>query len=223
MAPIQQSFHFFSRYGVTLSVLFVMAGIGAEIVSINLSGSFTLEEPWNSTMAALIGAGIFEPIATGAAIFFIASRDKGDHLSVYDCVMKALNVYTQMLICYMATTLLVLFGLSLYVIPGIFFLYKLIFTEYFIILKDDEPLEAIQHSFERTQGKAAILLPAFSLILVVLLICNMLIEAAVTSLGGTLSLKVLGTLVEAPLMAFAVVVGYRLFTLTADSASESSV
>lgn len=223
MAPVQQSLNFFSKYGVTLSVLFVMANVAAEVVSINLANSFQLNAPWNDMVASFIGTGVFEPIASGAAIFFIASRDKGQFLSVYDCVMKALGMYSQLLICYMATTLLVLFGLSFYVIPGLFLLYKVIFAEYFIILNEDDPMQAIQHSFKRTEGNAALLFPAFCVILTLLLGCNILTEAVIASLGGSNSLRILGALVEAPLLAFILVVGYRLFSLTSDTPPKASV
>ena len=217
MAPLQQSLNFFSRYGVTLTFLFAIAGVAAEIVSLNLAGSFKLEPEWAATVASFIGTGVFEPIASGAAIYFIASRDKGEHLSVYDSVMKSFSIYTEMFICYLTTTLLVLFGLSFYIIPGVFFLYKLIFAEYFIVLNEDDPLAAIQHSFERTQGKAAALFPAFMIILVSLLGCNLLVDSMVTSLGGSNGFRIFGALLEAPLLAFAMVVGYRLFSLTSDS------
>ena len=217
MAPLQQSLNFFARYGVTLTFLFAVAGIAAEIVSINLAGSFSLESEWNEMLASYIGTGVFEPIASGAAIYFIASRDKGEALSVYDSVVKSLSIYTEMFICYLATTLLVLFGLSLYIIPGVFFLYKLIFTEYFIALNEDEPVVAIQNSFEQTQGKAAALFPAFMVILMLVVVCNMLIDSMVASLGGGTGLRLFGALLESPVLAFAMVVGYRLFSLTADS------
>ena len=223
MAPIQQSIHFFSKYGVTLTFLFILAGVGVEMVSINLTNSFELEAPWNEIVVSLIATGLFEPIASAAAIFFIASRDSGKNLSVYDCLIKALNVYSQMLVCYVATTLLIMFGLSFYIIPGIFLLYKLMFAEYFIILNEEEPMTAIQHSFERTEGKAMVLMPAFIIILMLVLGCNALIQGVVTSLGGESGVRVLGAIIEAPLLAFAIVVGYRLFSLTSDPISKTGI
>ena len=217
MAPIQQSFYFFSRYGVTLTFLFALAGIAAELISIHLAEGFNMEPLWADRVASWIGTGLFEPLASGAAIYFIASRDKGEALSVYDSLVKSLGVYTPMLIGYVATTFLVLFGLSLYIIPGIFFLYKLIFTEYFIILNEDDPMEAIKHSFDQTQGKTAALLPAFSLILVVLIGGGLLLDGMIDSLGGSDGLRLFGALLEAPVLAFAVVVGFRLFSLTSSS------
>ncbi len=219
MLALKQSLYFFSRYGVTLTFLFALAGIAAEMLNINLISQIDASNHWAITMSSLISTAIFEPIATGAAIYFIASRDKGENLNVYESVKKSCLTYGNLFTCYLISTLMVLFGLSLYVIPGVFFLYKLFFAEYFIVMHEDDPMEAIQHSFERTQGRTATLLPAFGIILMILMASHLLISSMVESLGGDYGIRMLGALLEAPLLAFIIVVGFRLFSLTTKSKS----
>ena len=214
MAPLMQSCHFFSRYGVTLTVLFALTGIGAELFSISFTKAFEVSKAWEISFISMFSVALFEPVSTGAAIYFIASRNDREPLNVYDCVMKSWHPYSRLVVCYFMVTGLVLLGFSLYLLPGIYLLYKLLFVEYLIVLQGKSPGEAMVESFFQTNGQSQLVLPSFCLLIGLFLVGSWGIDAAVISLGESDFVRIMGVFIKAPLVAFAVVVGFRLYDLS---------
>ena len=214
MAPLTQSCHFFSRYGVTLSFIFMLAGLGAEIFSQSFIGELELSEPWEISLVSMLAAALFEPMATGTAIYFIASRSDGQPLSVYDSFMKSWGPYSRLVICYFLVTGLVIFGFAIYVLPGIYLFYKLIFVEYQVVLEDKTPGNALIGSFSQTSGHSQLILPSFVVIFALLSGGGWLIESLVTSLDGGSIVRMAGAAAKGPLLAFATLLAFRLYSLS---------
>ena len=223
MAPLTQSCHFFSRYGVTLSFIFLLAGLGGEIFGLNLARGLELDDAWKNSLVNILATALFEPIATGTAIYFIASKSDGKNLSVYDCFMKSWEPYARLVVCYFLVTGIVIFGFSLYVLPGIYFFYKLIFAEYQVVLENKTPGDAVIGSFSQTSGQGQLIIPSFTVLFVILLGGGWLIENTVSGLGGGNAVRILGAAVKAPLIAFTTLVGFRLYSLSENSSLKTGV
>ena len=223
MAPLTQSCHFFSRYGVTLSFIFLLAGLGAELFSLNVIREFELDEVWENSLVNIMATALFESAATGTAICFIVSRSEGQQSSVYDCFVKSSEAYTRLVICYFLVTGMVILGFALYLLPGIYCFYKLIFAEYQVVLEEKTPGEAVVASFSQTSGQSLLIMPSFMVIFVLLLGGGWLIENFVSSLGGSDSARILSAFIKAPLIAFTTVVGFRLYSLSSNSALKTGI
>ena len=223
MAPLTQSCHFFSRYGVTLSFIFLLAGLGAEIFSLNIVREFELDEAWETSLVNVLATALFEPVASGTAIYFIASRSDGKTESVYDCFMKSWEPYSRLVICYFMVTGIVIFGFALYLLPGIYFFYKLIFAEFQVVLEEKAPNDALVGSFSQTTGHSQLILPPFIVIFAILLGGGWLIDSLVRGLGARDAVRMLGTAAKAPLLAFTTLVGFRLYTLSQSSSLKTGV
>ena len=223
MAPLMQSCHFFSRYGVTLSFIFLLAGLGAEIFSLNIVRECELNETWEISLVNILAMVLFEPAATGTGIYFIASRSNGKSLSVYDCFMKSWGPYSRLVICYFLVTGIVIFGFALYLLPSIYFFYKLIFAEYQVVLEEKAPSEALIASFSQTNGQAQLILPSFVVIFVMLLGGGWLIDNLVRGLGEGDAVRILSAVAKAPLLAFTTLVGFRLYNLAQSSTLKTGV
>lgn len=223
MAPLTQSCHFFSRYGVTLSFIFLLAGLGAEIFSLNIVRGFELNKPGELSLVNILATALFEPAATGTAIYYIASRSDGKPLSVYDCFMKSPGPYSRLVVCYFLVTCMVIFGFALYLLPGIYVFYKLIFVEYQVVLEEKSPGDALISSFYQTNGQSLLILPSFAIILILLPGGGWLVDSAVRGLGGGDTIRILSVIVKAPLIAFTTLVGFRLYSLTQNNTLKTRV
>lgn len=104
MQSIVQSLHFFAHYGLSLTVLFLLSAIPSEIAGFYLQQSFAGNGEISGVFADLFASVLIEPLATGAAIFFIESRDQGEKLSLYDSLIKSAGIYFPL-----ATSYLVVF------------------------------------------------------------------------------------------------------------------
>ncbi len=219
MAVITQSLHFFSRYGLSLTALFWLAVVPSEVVGFYLHRSLTTGNELQEGMIDLMASVLVDPLVTGAAIFFVASRDQGGNLGIYDSYLKSIGVYFPLLTGYFVAVVIVLFGLSLYLIPGYYLLYKLMFVEFRVALKQEPPLIAIKASFNQTRDQWSLLLPPFALLLGIMFLSQVLIALLLTDNRSDLLVRMLAGALEAPFMALAVVIGFRLFSLSSQSQS----
>ena len=170
-------------------------------------------------MFELMVSVLVDPLVTGAAIFFIASRDQGDRLSLYESYLKSIGCYFPLVTGYFVTVVIVLFGLSLYLIPGCYLLYKLMFVEFRVALKQEPPLVAIMASFNQTRDQYSLLLSPFLLLLAIGWLSRLLGDYLLMDSRNDLLPRIVAAAVEAPLTALAVVIGFRLFSLTSRSQS----
>lgn len=170
-------------------------------------------------MVELMVSVLVDPLVTGAAIFFIASRDQGGHLSLYESYLKSIGCYLPLVTGYSVTVVIVLFGLSLYLIPGAYLLYKLMFVEFRVALKQEPPLVAIMASFKQTRDQYSLLLSPFVLLLAIGWLSRLLSDYLLMDSRNDLLPRIAVSAMEAPLIALAVVIGYRLFSLTSRSQS----
>ena len=214
MAAITQSLFFFSRYGLSLTLLFWLAVVPSEVIGLYVRHTLPMGNELQAAMVELMVSGLVDPLVTGAGIFFIASRDQGGHLSLYESYLKSIGVYLPLATVYFFSVVIVLFGLSLYLIPGFYLLYKLMFVEFRVALKNDSPLVAIRASFNQTRDQYSLLLLPFMLLLAMLLLSRVLIDYLSVGSRDELLMRLLAGAIEAPFMALAVVVGFRLFSLT---------
>ncbi|USE35259.1 hypothetical protein [Endozoicomonas sp. SCSIO W0465] len=219
MLSIVQSLHFFALYGVSLTGLFLLSAIPSEIVGLYLHQSFAGSSEMSGGFADLFISVLIEPLAMGAAIFFIASRDQGGNLSLYGSLIKSMGIYFQLAISYLIVLVIVMLGFSLYLIPGFYLLYKLMFVEFRVVLKGEPPMEAIKASFNQTRGQWSLLFLPFTLLLLALTSSQYLIRYLLIDQESVLLLQIMGGILQAPFMAFAVVVGFRLFSLTSQPLS----
>ena len=93
MAAIAQSLFFFSRYGLSLTVLFWLMLIPSEVVGLYLHRSLATGSELQDELVNLMASVLVDPLVTGAAIFFIASRDQGGNLSLSGSYLKSIGVY----------------------------------------------------------------------------------------------------------------------------------
>ena len=180
---------------------------------------FPMGNELQKAMVELMVSVLVDPLVTGAAIFFIASRDQGGHLSIYQSYLKSIGCYFPLATGYFVTVVIVLFGLSLYLIPGCFLLYKLMFVEFRVALKQESPLVAIMASFNQTRDQCSLLLPPFVLLLAIGWLSRLLSDYLLVDSRNDLLPRMVASAMEAPLIALAVVIGFRLFSLTSRSQS----
>lgn len=114
----------------------------------------------NTSLAANASSGyellvglLFYPLYTGALIMFLDARSRGgDQPGPRELLAMALRMWPTFAVLSALSTLLIMFGLSLFIIPGIWVMVKLVFSEYLLVLRGMTPLMAMRASFEMTNG-----------------------------------------------------------------------
>ncbi|MFC6337842.1 hypothetical protein GIR22_20255 [Pseudomonas sp. CCM 7891] len=151
------------------------------------------------------------PLYTGALILLLDARTRGESPRTLDVLAMAATLWPRFALLTAISTLLILLGLSLYFLPGLWLMVTLAFAEYLLVLRGMPALSAMKESFRLTRGH-------FWRILV----CILCVMTPLWLLkGATLSVypdpnPVLGVLVDSAqsfLQLFTSVVLFRLFML----------
>lgn len=92
------------------------------------------------------------PLYTGALILFLDARTRGESPRTRDLLAMSLSLWPRFALLTAVSTLLILLGLSLYFIPGLWLMVVLAFAEYLLVLKGMTPLAAISESLRLSRG-----------------------------------------------------------------------
>ena len=176
----------------------------------------------NNAMAAnaspayelLVGL-FFYPLYTGALILFLDARTRGEEPRPRDLLAMTLRLWPTFAVLSGMSTLLIMFGLSLFLLPGIWVMIKLAFCEYLLVLRGLTPFMAMRESMLMTTGH-----------FVRILVCALCIYIPLSLLEGV-SLYLLPEPQSAPislvldsigsfLQLFTCVVMFRLFMLISE-------
>lgn len=170
----------------------------------------------DQTLAAyrlLVGL-LFYPLYTGALILFLDARSNGLSPRPRDLLAASLGLWPRLAILAGLSTLAIMLGASLFVLPGLWLMVKLAFAEYLLVLRDLTPLKALHESFEQTSGYFWPILLCILVVMVPLWLLDWWTQPAAGGapdvLAGTLLYSVNGFL-----QLFATVVLFRLFMLRA--------
>ena len=99
----------------------------------------------------LIGL-LFYPLYTGALILFLDARSRSEQPRKRDLMAMTLRMWPTFAVLSALSTLLIMFGLSMFIVPGIWVMVKLAFSEYLLVLRGMTPLAAMRESIKMTQG-----------------------------------------------------------------------
>ena len=94
---------------------------------------------------------VIYPIYTAALILFMAKSAKKEHPKSTEIIALSLRLWWPVFILTIINLSLGLVGLLLFIIPGIWVVVRLSFAEFFLILNDLKPWEAISQSFKTTK------------------------------------------------------------------------
>lgn len=117
---------------------------------------------------------LIQPIYSGGMIILIFSLAQGRAKTIVECLLAGLIRWPFMFLGNVITTLMILGGLMLFVIPGIWLFTRLFLVPFLIMLNNQSPFEAIANSFQYTKGYSFTLLNDI-IILIVIFILGVLI------------------------------------------------
>lgn len=210
---IQDSLYFFRRNLISILVLclplVVLESVVKQAVGNAVGG--------NASHAYQLVVGLFfYPLYSGALILLLDARTRGEQPRTVDIWAMTLRLWPSFAVLSAISTLLIMFGLSLFVLPGLWVMIKLAFSEYLLVLRQRPPMLAMRESMQMTNGH-------FLRILVCLLIIYLplsMIEGLGMYLfpepqahGVALILDSLSSFLQ----LFMGVVMFRLFMLVADA------
>jgi hypothetical protein len=95
---------------------------------------------------------LFYPLYTAALILFLDARSRGEAPTNRDLLAASLRLWPGFALLAGLSTLAIMLGASLFVLPGLWMMIKLAFAEYLLVLRGLSPIKALHESFEITSG-----------------------------------------------------------------------
>lgn len=155
---------------------------------------------------------LFYPLYTAALILFLDARTDGYEPQGRHLLGKALHLWPRFALMAATSTLLIMFGMWLFVLPGLYLMIKLSFSEYLLVLRNISPLQAMRESFDMTKGKFWPILFTLMTIMIPLWLLDGLSAMAWTDTQPT-PLRLLIDSINSFLQLLPSVVLFRLFML----------
>jgi len=145
---IQDSLYFFRRNFNSILTLCLPLVI-LEALTKQVLGSAA---PDGSASWQLLIGLLFYPLYTGALILFLDAKTRGEAPAKRNLLAATLRMWPTFAVLTALSTLLIMAGLSLFIVPGVWVMIKLVFSEYLLVLRGLGPLDAMRESFKMTRG-----------------------------------------------------------------------
>ena len=92
------------------------------------------------------------PVFEIALIFYVASVITDKPISISSALRLGIRFWIPYIVLTILIILVVGLGIVLLIIPGIYFVLKLLFASFELLLKGKKPIESLESSWERTKG-----------------------------------------------------------------------
>ncbi|MEX6504128.1 YciC family protein [Pseudomonas zhanjiangensis] len=146
---LRDAWYFFSHNLPTIARLCLPLVIVEALAQQQLTAQLGFESA--GAYNILVGL-LFYPLYTGALILFLDARSNGQSPRVRDLLAASLGLWPRFALLTGISTLAILLGASLFVLPGLWLMIKLAFAEFLLVLRGFTPLQALHESFEQTSG-----------------------------------------------------------------------
>ena len=149
LTVLRDSFYFFQRnLGAIVQLclpLVILEAVLQQVLDRTLG-------PEAFTGYSMIVGLLVYPLYTAALILFLDARTRGESPRTKDVWAMALSLWPRFALLTAMSTLLILLGLSLYFLPGLWLMVVLAFAEYLLVLRGMPALAAMKESFRLTRG-----------------------------------------------------------------------
>ena len=108
--------------------------------------------PESFAASSIIVGLVIYPLYTAALILFLDARTRGESPQTRDLLAMAARLWPRFALLTALNTLLILLGLSLYFLPGLWLMVTLAFGEYLLVLRGYGPLQAMKESLRLSRG-----------------------------------------------------------------------
>lgn len=209
---ITDAFFFFRNHLVQISSLCLPWLLAVALVDVLITAA---SDPSKGIGPLYLLAWMFNlliyPIYTAALILLMAKRAQLEQPNNKTLVASAIKIWQPFFVVHIIGAGLTALGLFLLVLPGIYVAVRLSFAEFYLVLEDVKPLDAIQKSFQATQPYFFQILLLLVLFLTPLWMINFFIADLLSNQEVGPFVNILVATITAFLMLFIDVVLFRVY------------
>lgn len=106
----------------------------------------------NSAAYDILVGLMFSPLYGAALILYLGSRSVGASPGTLDLLARALQLWPVYALLTALSAILIMCGLTLLIVPGIWIMLRISFAEYLLVLRGMPPVEALRESYRLSAG-----------------------------------------------------------------------
>ncbi|BAU72463.1 YciC family protein [Metapseudomonas furukawaii] len=146
---LRASWYFFSRHFGEIALLCLPVILAEAIAQ---QGLVNWLGPTQSQGASMVLSMLFYPLYVGALVIFVDDRSHRMRHKPKQIIALTLMRWPAFALLAAISTLLIMVGVWMLVLPGLYVMIKVAFAEYLLVLEGRSPLDAIRDSFALTSG-----------------------------------------------------------------------
>ena len=213
LSVLRDSLYFFRRHLISI------AGLCLPLVIIEALCSQLLYDQLGddaSPAYGLLVGLLFYPLYSAALILYLDARSDGHEPLKRNLLARAVQLWPSFALLVLLSSLLIMAGISLFILPGIWVMTNLVFAEYLLVLQGRAPIQAMRESFQMVNGNFWRILVCMLGVMAPLWLFNGLTLGLLPEQTSP-ALELLVNVVNSFLQLFSTVVLFRLFMLISES------
>lgn len=213
LSVLRDSLYFFRRHLISIAGLCLPLVIVEAVCSQLLYQQ--LGDDASPAYGLLVGL-LFYPLYSAALILYLDARSDGHEPLKRNLLARALQLWPSFALLVLLSSLLIMAGISLFILPGIWVMTNLVFAEYLLVLQGRAPIQAMRESFQMVNGNFWRILVCMLGVMAPLWLFNGITLGLLPEQAGP-ALELLVNVVNSFLQLFSTVVLFRLFMLISES------
>ena len=213
LSVLRDSLYFFRRHLISI------AGLCLPLVIIEALCSQLLYDQLGddaSPAYGLLVGLLFYPLYSAALILYLDARTDGHEPLKRNLLARAVQLWPSFALLVLLSSLLIMAGISLFILPGIWVMTNLVFAEYLLVLQGRPPIEAMRGSFQMVKGNFWRILVCMLGVMAPLWLFNGITLELLPEQANPV-LELLVNVVNSFLQLFSTVVLFRLYMLISDA------
>lgn len=209
---LRDALYFFRRHLLSIAALCLPLVILEALCTQLLYNA--MGEQASPAYGLLVGL-LFYPLYSAALILYLDARSQGHEPLKRNLLAMALRLWPSFALLVMLSSLLIMAGIALFILPGIWVMINLAFAEFLLVLRGQQPMEAMRGSFKMSTGYFWVIMVCILGVLAPLWLLDGIALALMPEPRNPLLELVFNSL-SSFLQLFSCVVIYRLFMLISE-------
>ena len=208
---LHDSWRFYTSYLVGLSILVFIPTMPIDFVML-LDMTVVLVE-FDTTWYFFGLHIILIPLYLSALIVFMASRIDGNSKSFKAVYSKAIQFWLPMAVVYLVTSILIGIGFLALIIPGLIVMARTSYAQFYCVLENNSPMEAIKKSWSETKENQWVILIGLTVMYLAIEVPDWVTSKALTAIGAHYAfIHVVTSILYGVLFSLPIVFAFRMYS-----------
>lgn len=157
LTPLKEAFYFSRNQFQPLLIIGLVYAIPSFLIE--QSGLISTTSESGPNIIAIFAVLCLNLLPFASAMIYIDGLSQGTPIGIVQSLSKGISKLGWLIILNVMLGAIVGVGFLMLIVPGVFFAYKLLFAELYLLLHDQSPMDALKSSYKGTTGLFSEIIP----------------------------------------------------------------